>query len=54
MRLAGALLLAACASSAAAPSSCSQARYCDAAPNCTKAGATEADGLALLDAHEQL
>ena len=37
-----------------APASCSQLPYCDAAPACTKAGASEADGFELLDDHAQL
>ena len=45
---------AAAAARANAPASCSQAPYCDAAPACTKPGASEADGFELLDDHAEL
>jgi len=40
------------ASGAAAPATCDQRGYCPA--SCARAGATEADGLALLDGHLEL
>ena len=45
-------VLALLAAAAAAPATCDQRGYCPS--NCTRAGATEADGLALLDGHAEL